>query len=51
MYVDNMPLDEAREWRAELLRALGEARLTPLAEEQLRWDLEDVERRIRELEE
>ncbi|AXC35183.1 hypothetical protein SEA_KALNOKY_86 [Mycobacterium phage Kalnoky] len=42
MHVEDMTLEEAREWRRELLNSDRT--------EQQRWDLEDIENRIAELE-
>jgi len=49
MYVDDMTLEEAREWRADLERRVNRAHTTP-AREQLIWDLQDLNDRIDELE-
>ncbi|AOE43852.1 hypothetical protein SEA_BANTAM_163 [Gordonia phage Bantam] len=50
MYVADMTLAEAREWREELERRASRAVVGSGNHEQLSWDLQDVNDRIDELE-
>lgn len=50
MYVADMTLEEAREWRNETEAELSKAGLSTVHREQLSWDLEDLNDRIDELE-
>jgi len=50
MYVEDMSLDEARQWEAELERVVSASAPGTLVHTQAQFDLEDVRARIRELE-
>ncbi|QAU06658.1 hypothetical protein SEA_WILLIAMBOONE_158 [Gordonia phage WilliamBoone] len=50
MYVADMTLEEAREWRNETEAKLSKPGLATCCREQLSWDLQDLNDRIDELE-